>query len=84
MIKLTLLTRLRQWAERAERYEYLKVAGMDVACPNCKRWSGNCDIPGHFREVGHDVYDVLTCGNCGHESKWVFGPVWIRYEEPPK
>jgi len=82
--KLELLTRLRKWIEKAEQYEYVKCIGMDVVCPNCRRWQGNCDIPGSFKDVGHDVYDVLACGNCGHESKWVFGPVWIPYPESEK
>lgn len=80
---MTLLTRVKaHLARRAEarRIQRFKAANGDVCCPHCSTWQSHCcqNAMTFGPHPTDPMLDVLTCGQCGQQSPWLYGPgVWL-------
>lgn len=65
---------IHAWADRKLHEQTLRRWGMTRQCPWCNQCverEGNHQI----RECDENpFFDTFTCGNCGGESHWEFGP----------
>lgn len=70
-----LIDRLHDWTARKKHERLLARWGMTRQCPWCRQ-TVETDGLHKMREADHCAFfDTFTCGVCGGESHWEFGPV---------
>lgn len=70
-----LIEKLHRWTERKLQERRLARWGMTRQCPWCNQCVETNDAH-QMREAEHCAFfDTFTCGVCGGESHWEFGPV---------
>jgi hypothetical protein len=65
---------LHGWTSRKLHERQLARWGMMRVCPWCGDWVER-DGNHQMREAPNPFFDRFTCGCCGGESDWEFGPV---------
>jgi len=69
------LRALHDWTAKKLHDRLLRRWGMTRTCPWCRQCV-ETDGKHHMRTADHcEFFDTFTCGVCGGESHWEFGPV---------
>lgn len=69
-------TKLKIWAEKKEREQWMAKYRNDQMCPHCKTWQGNCRGWAAWRDDGNspDAHHAeAVCGKCNKKSYWFMG-----------
>lgn len=67
---MSIYTKIKLWAEKKEREDWLDKYHCDQKCPKCNTWQGNCGGWKSRRDGPTPMNDVTTCGKCGQETTW--------------
>ena len=71
---MDLIERLHNWTTRKMHERTMRKWGQTRQCPWCRQ---TIEAGGKhsMRQADHcEFFDTFTCGNCGGESHWEFGP----------
>lgn len=67
--------KVKKLVDKKLNESFVKERGHDVCCPHCNVWSSASKKPHGFKPKDpDDGSDIMTCGNCGKNSQWVYGP----------
>ena len=82
---MNIWTRIKLYAEKKEREQWMSKYSSDQKCPYCQTWQGNC---GGWRSIVSSdpdpMHDKLECGKCGQWSTWFMGaPVLVLVDPKP-
>lgn len=68
---------LHKWTSKKKEDRLLARWGMIRRCPWCSQWVETNDAHSMKKASHNPFFDTFTCGVCGGESHWEFGPAPI-------
>ena len=68
---MSIYTKIKLWAEKKEREQWMKKHHCDQKCPKCNTWQANC---GGWKDVMNNtpthMNDKTQCGKCSQWTTW--------------
>jgi len=65
---MSIWKRLRDWAAKKHRDQYLDRHGVNLKCPHCNTWSSDCESASSHVSFGHSIATQYNCGQCSNPS----------------